>query len=325
MSRVLVTGATGFVGRHLVPLLLERGHAVRAAVRRPDGLPAGVETAAIAGIDAYTDWSAALDGVEAVVHLAARVHVMRDSAADPLAAFRAVNRDGTARLAESAAAAGVARFVYVSSIKAVCDESRPQPVTDATPPDPHSPYGVSKREAELALAEVAARTGMQACVLRPPLVYGPGVGGNFRTLLELVRRGVPLPLGAVDNHRSLLFVGNLADAVERCLTHPGAAGGTFLLHDGDPPSTPTLIREIAGALGVSARLIPMPAGALALAARLAGRSAAWDRVGGTLVVDDRGIRDALGWVPPHGRAQGLRATAEWFKARPHGRQGQSGS
>lgn len=325
MSRVLVTGATGFVGRHLVPLLLERGYAVRAAVRRPDGLPPQAEAAVVANIDASTDWSAALDGVDAVVHLAARVHVMRDAAADPLAAFRAVNRDGTRRLAEAAAAAGVTRFVYVSSIKAVCDESRREPVSDATPPDPHSPYGVSKREAELALAEVAARAGLRTCVLRPPLVYGPGVGGNFRTLLELVRRGVPLPLGAVDNRRSLLFVGNLADAVERCLSHPAAVGRNFLLHDGDPPSTPALIRGIAGALGVPARLIPMPAGALALAARLAGRSAAWDRVGGTLVMDDRGIRDALGWVPPHDRAQGLRATAEWFNARPQGRQGQSGS
>lgn len=318
MSRVLVTGATGFVGRHLVPLLVERGHAVRASVRGAHSLPPPVETAVIAGIDARTDWAAALDGIDAVVHLAARVHVMRDTAADPLAAFRAVNRDGTARLAESAAAAGVARFLYVSSIKAVCDESRPEPVSDRKPPDPHSPYGVSKREAELVLTGIAARTGMNACVLRPPLVYGPGVGGNFLTLMELVRRGVPLPLGAVDNRRSLLFVGNLADAIERCLTHPGAVGGTFLLHDGDPPSTPTLIRDIAGALGVPARLIPMPAGALALAARLAGRSAAWDRVGGTLVVDDRGIRDALGWVPPHDRGRGLRATAAWFKARPHG-------
>lgn len=323
MSRVLVTGATGFVGRHLLPLLLGRGHTVRAAVRGAQGLPPQVEPVPITGIGAHTDWSAALDGIDAVVHLAARVHVMRDRAADPLAAFRAVNRDGTARLADSAAAAGVGRFVYVSSIKAVCDESRPEPVSDRTPADPHSPYGVSKREAELALAEIAARTGMQACVLRPPLVYGPGVGGNFLTLMELVRRGVPLPLGAVDNRRSLLFVGNLADAIERCLTHPGAAGGNFLLHDGDPPSTPTLIRDIAGALGVPARLIPMPGGALALAARLAGRSAAWDRVGGTLVVDDRGIRDAVGWVPPHDRAQGLRATAEWFKARPQGRQGPS--
>ncbi|NYZ15079.1 NAD-dependent epimerase/dehydratase family protein [Azospirillum sp. RWY-5-1] len=318
MSRVLVTGATGFVGRHLVPLLLERGHAVRAAVRGTHSLPPQVETALIAGIDAHTDWSAALGGIDAVVHLAARVHVMRDTAADPLAEFRAVNRDGTARLAEFAAAAGVARFVFVSSIKAVCNESRPEPVSDRTPPDPHSPYGVSKREAELALAEIAARSGMQVCVLRPPLVYGPGVGGNFRTLMELVRRGVPLPLGAVDNRRSLLYVGNLADAIERCLNHPGASGGTFLLHDGDPPSTPTLIRDIAGALGLPARLIPMPAGALALAARLAGRSATWDRVGGSLVVDDRGIRSALEWAPPHDRAQGLQATAEWFKARPQG-------
>lgn len=324
MSRVLVTGATGFVGRHLVPLLLERGHAVRAAVRRPDDVPPQAELVSVAAIDGATDWTAALDGIEAVVHLAARVHVMRDTAADPLAAFRAVNRDGTRRLAEAAAAAGVRRFVYVSSIKAVCDESRPEPVTDATPPDPHSPYGVSKREAELALSEIAARTGMESCVLRPPLVYGPGVGGNFRTLMELVRRGVPLPLGRVENRRSLLFVGNLADAIERCLTHPGAAGGSFLLHDGAPPSTPALVREIAGALGVPARLIPMPAGVLALAARLAGRPAAWDRVGGTLVVDDRGIRDAIGWAPPHDRAHGLRVTAEWFKAR-QGRQGHSGS
>ncbi len=238
---------------------------------------------------------------------------MRDRAADPLAEFRRVNRDGTRRLAEAAAAAGVRRFVFVSSIKAVCDESRPEPVTDATPPAPHSPYGVSKREAEEALAEVAARTGLEAVTLRPPLVHGPGVGGNLRTLMELIRRGVPLPLGAVDNRRSLLSVGNLADLIAACLVRAEAAGRVFLPHDGAPMSTPDLIRALAAGLGAPARLPFAPVPILKAAATLAGRRAAFDRVAGSLVLDDAGLR-RFGWSPPLDAASGLRATAEWFKA-----------
>lgn len=317
--RVLVTGANGFVGRALVPLLAERGHTVRAAVRNPGtpapgGVPGASETVAIGAIGPDTDWARALDGIDAVAHLAARVHVMRDSAADPLAAFRAVNRDGTRQLAEQAASAGVRRFVFLSSVKALVDESQPRPLDDATPPDPHSPYGVSKLEAERALEAISGRTGLEVATIRPPLVYGPGVGGNFRSLLGLVAIGLPLPLGGLDNRRSLIHVGNLADAVERCLVHPDAAGGRFLVHDGQPVSTAELVRAIGTALGKPARLIPVPAGWLALGACLTGKGAVYDRIAGSLVVDDRAIRERLGWRPPHDLVSGLRATAEWFKA-----------
>lgn len=318
-ATVLVTGATGFVGRVLVRRLLDRGVAVRAAVRGPveaarGVLPPGAEAVAVGSIGPATDWAAALEGVGAVAHLAARVHVMRDTAADPLAEFRAVNTAGTRRLAESAAAAGVRRLVFVSSIKAVVDESRPEPVTDATPPDPHSPYGLSKREAEEALAAVSAATGLETVVLRPPLVYGPGVAGNLRTLMRLCARRVPLPLAGVRNRRSLVGVENLADAVATCLFHPAAANRRFLVDDGQPLSTPDLIRALGAGLGVAPRLLPVPPALLELAARLLGRADALDRVAGSLELDSRGIRETLGWRPPLDAATGLRATAEWFKA-----------
>lgn len=318
-ARVLVTGATGFVGRVLVRRLLDRGVAVRAAVRGPAEaaravLPPGTEVAVVGAIGPDTDWTDALAGVDAAAHLAARVHVMRDAAADPLAEFRAVNTAGTRRLAESAAAAGARRLVFVSSIKAVVDESRPDPVTDSTPADPHSPYGRSKREAEEALAAVSAATGLETVVLRPPLVYGPGVAGNLRTLLKLCARRVPLPLDGVRNRRSLIGVENLADAVAACLFHPAAAGHCFLVDDGAPLSTADLVRALSAGLGVAPRLLPVPPALLGLAAWLLGRPGALDRVAGSLELDSRGIRGTLGWAPPLDTASGLRATAEWFKA-----------
>lgn len=317
--RILVTGATGFVARTLIPALLERGHTVRAVVRRPDAAMPGIvpgvgDLVTIGDIGPATAWGTALEGMDAVVHLAARVHVMRDTVSDPLAAFRKVNTAGTRVLAEAAAMAGVKRLVYLSSVKALADESRPEPLSEETTPDPHSPYGISKLEAERALAEVSTRTGLEVVVIRPPLVYGPGVGGNFRTLLRAVNLGVPLPFGALENRRSLIFVGNLANAIQECLTHPQAAGGRFLVHDGRPMSTPELVRAIADALGRPARLLPVPPSWLERGARLARREAVLDRIAGTLVVDDGAIRRALNWRPPYYPAYGLRLTAEWFKA-----------
>jgi nucleoside-diphosphate-sugar epimerase len=316
MTRVLVTGATGFVARSLLPLLSERGYCVRGAIRRPDAvLPPDVEPVAIGDIGPQTDWRAALTGVDMVIHLAARVHIRHDRAADPLTEFRRTNAAGTRCLAEAAAAAGCRRLVFVSSIKALGEETRQYaPMTDRNLPRPLTPYGVSKREAEDHLDTVASRTGLEIVTLRPPLIYGPGVGGNFLSLLRLCWSGIPLPLAAVENRRSLLYVGNLADAIERCMTVPGLAGRRFLIHDGEPLSTPELIRRLAAALGKPARLFKVSPEWLNRGAALAGFADAWTRLTGSLELDDASFRAAAGWQPSLKTDDGLRCAAEWFKA-----------
>ena len=314
--RVLITGANGFVGRALGRELLRRGRRVRAAVRRDAGLPDGCEVRVVGDLGPDTDWSAALEGVDAVAHLAARVHVMRERAADPLAAFRRTNVEGTLRLARSAAAAGVRRLVFLSSVKVLGEATPDGPFTDSSPVNPQDPYGASKREAETGLFELAARSGMEVAILRPPLVYGPGVKGNFLSLLRLIDRGVPLPLAAIDNRRSLLYLGNLVDAVDLCLSHDGAAGRTFLIRDGEDLSSAELVRRLAAALGRRARLFSLPEGVLRLAANCIGRRAAAQRLLGSLTVDDRRIRSELDWQPPFTVDQGLAETAIWWRECP---------
>jgi len=262
-------------------------------------------------IDGTTDWREALHGVHAVVHLAARVHVMRDVAADPLAQYRAVNVDGTLNLARQAAAAGVRRFVFISSIK-VNGEERAAAYTEADTPAPEDAYALSKWEAEQGLRQIAAQTGLEVVILRPPLVYGPGVGANFLALMHAVARGIPLPLGAIDNRRSLIFVGNLADAILCCLEHPAAAGKTFLISDGEDVSTPALVRRMAAALGRPARLVALPIPVLRAAAALVGKSALAIRLLDSLTIDGTAIRHTLGWSPPFTLDEGLRETAAWY-------------
>ena len=312
--RILVTGARGFVGRALCPALRDTGHRVIAAVRNADGLPEGSEIRLVDDIGPDTDWTEALQDVEAVVHLAARVHVMRESAADPLTAFRRTNTEGTLRLARAAAQAGVRLFVFLSSVKVLGEASPHGPLTDASPPNPQDPYAVSKWEAETGLSDLAREFGMEVVILRPPLVYGPGVRGNFLSLLRLVHRGLPLPLGAVRNRRSLLNLGNLADAIGLCLAHPDAPGGTFLLRDGEDLSTPELVRRLARALERHAPLFPVPVGLLKLGAGCIGKSAQAGRLLGSLTVDDRLIRQELAWNPPFTVDEGLAETAAWFRA-----------
>ncbi|WP_207477577.1 NAD-dependent epimerase/dehydratase family protein [Arenibaculum pallidiluteum] len=313
--RVLVTGATGFVGRATLAALARRGHVVRAALRRPPdgGTPAMAHEAAVVGdIGPQTDWSAALAGVDAVIHLAARVHRMREDDTDPLAAYRHVNAAGTVALARTAAAVGVRRLVLASSVKSVADGPLAAPLTDAAVPAPTSPYGISKLEAERGLFDVASASALEAVVLRPPLVYGPGVGANFLRLLATVRRGMPLPLGAVANRRSLVHVENLADALALAAEHPRAPGHAFLVQDGPALSTPDLVQALAQAMGRPARLVPVPPALIRAGARLLGRGDAADRLLGSYEVDDSGIRTILGWQPPVAAKDGLRATAEWF-------------
>lgn len=302
--KVMVSGASGFVGRALCAHLGQRGLAAVPAVRRPAGF-AGESV--VGEIDGATDWTAALADCDAVVHLAARVHVMHDTAHDPLALYRATNTDATLNLARQAARAGVKRFVFVSSIK-VNGEGRDAAYREADAPAPEDPYAISKWEAEQGLRQLAQETGLELVILRPPLVYGPGVKANFRRLLDLVARGWPLPLGAIVNRRSLLYLGNFVDAIRVCLEHPAAAGQTFLIDDGQPVSTPELIRAIAQAMTRPPRLLPIPAGFLAFAGALLGKRAAVERLTGSLWVDSALIRTRLGWTPPYSMAAGLAAT-----------------
>ncbi len=304
---LLVTGATGFVGRSLVArALMCDGISVRAAVRTAThGLPSAVEIARIGDVSETTDWTQALAGADVVVHLAARVHVMRDAAADPLAEFRRVNVAGTLQLARSAARAGSRRFVYLSSVK-VNGEGGDTPYRETDPPSPRDPYGVSKHEAETGLRALAAETGLEVVIIRPPLVYGPGVKGNFRSLMRLVARGVPLPFGAVHNCRSLVGLDNLVDLILTCVRRPQAANETFLVSDGNDLSTTQLIRELAYAMGKSPRLIPVPASALGAAAALLGKRGVAQRLLGSLQVDISKARLTLGWQPPNTVQDGLR-------------------
>ncbi len=302
--RILITGANGFVGSRLCAHLVAQGHAVRPAVRGARGM---ADEVAVGTLDAATDWAAALDGCDTVVHLAARVHVMHDTAADPLALYRPTNTDATLNLARQAAQAGVKRFVFVSSVK-VNGEGRDAAYRETDTPAPEDAYAISKWEAEQGLWRIARETGLEVVVLRPPLVYGPGVKANFRRLLDVVERGWPLPLGAIENRRSLLYLGNFVDAIRVCVEHPAAAGQTFLIDDGQPVSTPELVRAVARAMGRPARLLPAPVGMLEFAGALLGKRAAVARLTGSLWVDSSLIRVRLGWTPPFSMEAGLAAT-----------------
>jgi UDP-N-acetyl-alpha-D-quinovosamine dehydrogenase len=313
--RVLVTGATGFVGRALATRLLgEADTQVRALVRRPQPPVAGLESVVLPELSGAQDWRAALSGVDVVVHLAARVHVMRDQAADPLAAFRQTNVAGTLALARAAVAHNVRRFVFVSSIKVNGERTVPgHPFTAQDVPDPRDPYARSKLEAEQGLAQLAGVHPMQLTVIRPPLVYGPGVGANFRALMSWLQRGIPLPLGAIHNRRSLLARANLVDLIVTCLDHPAAANRTFLASDGEDLSTSELLRRLGAALGCPARLVPVPAALLQGLATLAGQRAVAQRLCESLQVDGAATRALLNWRPPLGVDEGLWQTAAAFR------------
>ena len=268
------------------------------------------------------DWSDALIGVSVVVHCAARVHVMNDESADPLEEFRRVNVHGTLRLASQAAAAGAKRFVFLSSIKVNGEQTQfGEPFTADQQPNPGDPYGVSKMEAEVGLRALAWETGMEVVIIRPPLVYGPGVKANFLTMMRWLRRGLPLPLGAVTgNRRSLVALDNLIDLIVTCIDHPAAANQIFLVSDRESLSTDALLRRMGVALGRPARLIPVPVSLLQLGATLLGKSAVAQRLCGSLEIDMSKTRELLGWVPPVSADEGFRRTAAyWIKSQRAGR------
>lgn len=283
---------------------------VRLALRKSSTVVAGFDYVKIDGLTAIQDWSAALQNVFSVVHCAARVHVMADAALDPLAAFRAVNVEGTLRLARQAAAAGVTRFVFVSSIKVNGEGTLPgRPYRPSDTPSPKDAYGISKLEAEQGLRKIAAETGMHLVIVRPPLVYGPGVKANFASMMRWVSRGMPLPLGAIDNRRSLVALDNLIDLLVTCLNHPAAPGETFLVSDDDDVSTTELLRRVSVALGRPARLLPVPPSWLEWGAARVGKGDVARRLCGSLQVDITKTRDLLGWRPPLSLDEGLKKAA----------------
>ncbi|MGI4857968.1 MAG: NAD-dependent epimerase/dehydratase family protein [Janthinobacterium lividum] len=323
MSRFLVTGANGFVGDALQRRLAAAGHRVVYVARGDAGLDASVGRGADSLIvRAQTDfvglaerWSANVR-CDYAIHLAARVHVMQESSTDMLARYRETNVAGTLRVAEAALRAGVGRFLFVSSVKAMGDRepgTPPRAWSERDSPTPLDPYGISKLEAEGALREFCTRHRMELVIVRPPLVYGPMVRANFRQLLSWIARGRPLPLGRVAAQRSMIHVDNLVDAMLACLVDPAAAGETFNVSDGEDLTVADIARRLGAAMGRPARLLPVPPAVLKMAASLCGRTEQADRLLQPLRVDIRHIRALIGWRAPVDIDEGLSETALWYR------------
>ena len=307
--KVMVTGATGFVGRTLVNQLvsLDRIEVLALTRQASANRVAGATYLAGGDLTSQTQWQAAVAGAHVIVHTAARAHKLNDRVADPLAEFRRVNVAGTLRLAEQAAAMGVRRFVFLSSIGVNgVQTATSKAFSEADKQNPHNAYALSKWEAEQGLMRIADETGLEVVIIRPPLVYGCNAPGNFGSLMRAVQRGWPLPLGAVHNQRSLVALDNLVDFIVTCISHPQAANQTFLVSDGQDLSTTELVRGMARAAGVPARLLPVPVWALQAGAKLLGKGDAVQRLCGNLQVDISKARSLLGWVPPISSDEGLR-------------------
>ena len=315
MTKVLITGVNGFVGKTLSDELVIKGFNVNGTVRSVMSVdfPGAITKFVIKDIDSKTDWQNALEGVDVVIHLAARAHVMKDMAIDALSEFRRVNVEGTLNLARQAVEAGVQRFIFISSIKVNGEGSiLGQPYTPEDQPAPVDPYGISKREAEDGLRQLASETGMEVVIIRPPLVYGPGVKANFQSMMRWLDKGIPLPLGAIHNQRSLVSLDNLIDLIVTCIHHPAAANQIFIAGDGEDLSTTELLQRMAAALGKKAWLIPVPSFILEWGARLVGKQAITQKLCGSLQVDISKARDLLGWKPPVSVDESLRKTAQYY-------------
>jgi nucleoside-diphosphate-sugar epimerase len=306
---ILVTGATGFIGKRLCHQIIQNGGTIRRALRREGNQ----EGAVVGELGQETNWSTALVGVKCVIHLAGRVHVMRDSADDVLAEYRRVNVLGTLNLAQQAAALGVKRLIYISSIKVNGEKTKkgvPFLVTDN--PNPHGPYAVSKWEAEQRLLALSAKTGIEVVIIRPPLVYGPGVKANFLSMLRWLSRGLPMPFGAIYNKRSLVALDNLVDLIITCIRHPAAANQVFFAGDGEDLSTTELLHRLGYALGKPARLVSVPTWILQAVAGLIGKRQMGRRLCDSLQVDISKTREVLGWSPMISVNEGLQITAQYY-------------
>jgi nucleoside-diphosphate-sugar epimerase len=325
VTLLCVTGANGFIGKILCRSLAESRRSVRGVVRNLNyfALCSDTEFVAVGDIGPKTNWFSALNGIDCLIHCAARAHVIRETEADALAAYRVVNVEGTCRLAEQAAAAGVRRFVFLSSIgvNGRFTDGLPGPFEGGSPRsacddelNSVEDYAISKWEAEQALWEISKQTGLEVVVVRPPLVYGPGVKGNFLRLLRLIDKGLPLPLGAVKNLRSFVGLDNLVDLLIRCVDHPAAPGQIFLVSDGQDISTPDLIRTLARMMNKPARLWPVPVPLLQAAGSLTGKRKEVDRLVGSLRVDSKHTQDILGWSPPVSLEADLQRMVDWYLA-----------
>jgi len=317
--RVLVTGASGFVGSALCRELVSAGYPVTAVVRQP--LNSGLLSSKRAvvsleklDVSPETDWRNALKGVSVIVHLAAKVHALKDKGFNPPQIYQQTNTQGTLKLARDAVEAEIRRFVYLSSIKVNGEKTDGGPFTERSKSEPFDAYARSKWEAEQGLREIVAESGLELVILRPPLVYGPGVKANFLSLLRLVERNLPMPLGGIDNRRSLLALDNLIDLLRICIEHPKAAGQTFLVSDGEDISTPDLVQLIAGYMGFKARLFPVPRGLMSLISRLPGKRGAIERLWGSLQVDSTKVCRLLEWQPPLSLEDGLKKTVKWYRS-----------
>lgn len=321
-STLLLTGASGFVGRALATFLIQQKKiAVRCASRQAIRID-GADNVIVPSLGSATDWSPHLNGIKTVIHCAARVHVMHEITTDPLAQYRQVNVDGTMRLAEQAAQAGVQQFIFLSSVKVNGEQTElGRPFKETDTPCPLDAYGISKYEAEQALLALCARCDMAVTIIRPPLIYGAGVGANFKSLMQVLKKGVPLPLASVRNLRSFVYLGNLIDFVARCIDHPNAMNQTFLISDGFDMSTPALLHRGAQAFGKPARLFPFPPILLTLIAQLVGRKSMADRLSQCLQVDISKAHKQLDWQAPFSVMQGIQETANALLNEAHG-QGQ---
>lgn len=310
--RILITGANGFIGRHLRSHFLSIGQDVRCASRQESG----TGNINIENIDSRTNWQDALDGIDVIIHLASLTQIIANPASDPLRTFRETNSEGTRRLAEQAANSGVKRLIYISSIKVNGELSGEHPFTPDDDAKPKTAYGISKWEAENALLQIAGTSSLEIVIIRPPMVYGPGVKGNFMSMMKWLKAGIPLPLGSIHNKRSLVGIDNLIDLIITCLIHPAARNQTFLVSDGEDMSTTELLNSLSSALGTPPRIFPCPQSVVGLAAKLAGKEQIAQRLLGNLQVDISKTVDLLEWTPPISLAQGVDQTAEWYLNHP---------